>query len=348
MTHSIALQFEDDVTHFIACTEDETVADAAYRHGISIPLDCRDGACGTCKSFCEQGRYDGGNYIEDALTDDEARQGFVLPCRMRAKTDCVIRVPASSTACKLRRSTLRGRLAAVDRASDTTLTFSIAVDPSIKIDFLPGQYARIQVPGTSESRAYSFSSSPGNHNASFLIRDVPNGKMSTYLRQFARVGEPVTFDGPYGAFYLRKIERPLLMLAGGTGLAPFLSMLNSMVAEELLHGDGDQRVKHHSIRLIYGVTRDDDLVGLEQLDRLTEQLPQFGYVTCVADSGSAHPLKGYVTQHITSENLHEGDVDIYVCGPPPMVGAVRNWLSEKGVKPENFFFEKFARATAMS
>ena len=62
----------------------ETVADAAYRQGINIPLDCRDGACGTCKCFCEAGRYDlGEDYIEDALSSDEAEQGFVLTCQMK-------------------------------------------------------------------------------------------------------------------------------------------------------------------------------------------------------------------------------------------------------------------------
>ena len=51
MTHQIALTFEDGVTRFIECRDGETVADASYRAGINIPLDCRDGACGTCKSF---------------------------------------------------------------------------------------------------------------------------------------------------------------------------------------------------------------------------------------------------------------------------------------------------------
>ena len=83
MTHSIAFNFEDGVTRFIDANAGETVADAAYRQGINIPLDCRDGACGTCKCFAEAGRYDlGEEYIEDALSSDEAEQGFVLTCQM--------------------------------------------------------------------------------------------------------------------------------------------------------------------------------------------------------------------------------------------------------------------------
>ena len=77
MTHQIALQFEDGVTRFIDAKATETVADAAYRQGVNLPLDCRDGACGTCKCFAESGRYEMGDYIDDALSDTEARDGFL-------------------------------------------------------------------------------------------------------------------------------------------------------------------------------------------------------------------------------------------------------------------------------
>ena len=70
MSHQIALTFEDGVTRFIECRDNETVADASYRSRINIPLDCRDGVCGTCKSFCESGRYELGEYIVDeAMTE---------------------------------------------------------------------------------------------------------------------------------------------------------------------------------------------------------------------------------------------------------------------------------------
>ncbi len=101
MNHRIALNFEDGVTRFIDAEPGETVADAAYRQGINIPLDCRDGACGTCKCLAEAGRYDlGQDYIDDALTEEEAERGYVLTCQMRAQSDCVVRVPASSPVCK--------------------------------------------------------------------------------------------------------------------------------------------------------------------------------------------------------------------------------------------------------
>src|SRR5438445_13622036 len=100
MNHQVALSFEDGVTRFITCAADQTVADASYRQRINIPLDCRDGACGTCKAFCESGEYDGGTYIEDALSSDESAAGYVLPCSMKPKSDLVLRIAGTSAAAK--------------------------------------------------------------------------------------------------------------------------------------------------------------------------------------------------------------------------------------------------------
>lgn len=77
MSYNIALNFEDGVTRFINCNEGETVLDAAYRNQINLPMDCSDGVCGTCKGACQQGSYElGDDYIEEALTEDEAEQGM--------------------------------------------------------------------------------------------------------------------------------------------------------------------------------------------------------------------------------------------------------------------------------
>lgn len=333
MGHRIALNFEDDVTRFIDCAAGETVAEASYRVGINIPLDCRDGACGTCKGFCESGAYDGGDYIDEALTGDEAAQGYVLPCQMRPRSDCVVRIAAASTLCKTRGASFQARIGAVTRLSASTLGVSLQLDPAAPPPgFLPGQYVNIRVPGTDHSRSYSFSSAPGSAEASFLMRDIPQGLMSTWLRETAVPGAEIEFTGPIGAFYLRDIRRPLLFLAGGTGLAPFLSMLGRIV----------ETGSDHPIHLVYGVTSDADLVEVERLERFAAQVPGFSFACCVAAPDSTHPRKGYVTAHIAAEHLHGGEVDIYLCGPPPMVEAVRADLRDRGVTPANFYTEKFA------
>lgn len=334
MGHTIALQFEDGVTRFISCNPNEKLSDAAYRQKVNIPLDCRDGACGTCRGHCESGQYDMSpdSYIEDALDDKDAAAGYVLACQMRPTSDCVVRIPATAAACKTGVADFPGKIAAVEHLSASTIRFSVALDAPDQLDFLPGQYVNVSVPGAGQTRSYSFSSAPGAAHASFVVRNVPNGLMSTYLGTQARPGQPISFSGPYGSFYLRPVRRPLLMLAGGTGIAPFLSMLDVLAAQGF----------NQPVRLVYAVTNDHDLVGIDQLERIAMNHPQFQYVTTVAAASSSHPRKGYATAHVEPGWMHGGDVDVYLCGPAPMVEAVRDWLDGTGIKPASFHFEKFS------
>ncbi|UXJ54975.1 benzoate 1,2-dioxygenase electron transfer component BenC [Pseudomonas citronellolis] len=337
MSYSIALNFEDGVTRFIDANPDETVADAAYRQGVNIPLDCRDGACGTCKCFAEAGRYDlGQDYIEDALSEEEAGQGYVLTCQMRAESDCVVRVPASSDVCKTQQSSYQAAISEVRQLSESTIALSVKGESLSKLAFLPGQYVNLQVPGSGQSRAYSFSSLQKGGEVSFLIRNVPGGLMSSFLTSLAKAGDSLELAGPLGSFYLRDIRRPLLLLAGGTGLAPFTAMLEKIA----------EQGSEHPLHLIYGVTNDFDLVELDKLEAFAARIPNFSFSACVANPESSYPHKGYVTQHITPAHLNEGEVDIYLCGPPPMVEAVSAYIREQGITPANFYYEKFAASAA--
>lgn len=335
MSYQIALNFEDGVTRFIEATGQETVADAAYRQGINIPLDCRDGACRTCKCKAESGHYDlGDNFIEDALSEDEIAEGYVLTCQMRAESDCVIRIPASSQLCKTEQASFEAAISDVRQLSVSTIALSIKGEALSRLAFLPGQYVNLKVPGSEQSRAYSFSSLQKDGEVSFLIRNVPGGLMSSFLTNLAKAGDNLSLAGPLGSFYLRPIQRPLLLLAGGTGLAPFTAMLEKIA----------EQGSEHPLHLIYGVTNDFDLVELDRLQALAARIPNFTYSACVANPDSQYPQKGYVTQHIEPRHLNDGDVDVYLCGPPPMVEAVSQYVREQGITPANFYYEKFAAA----
>ena len=141
----------------------------------------------------------------------------------------------------------------------------------------------IQVPGTDQTRSFSFSSGPGADEVGFLIRNTTDGVLTTYLRDRAKVGDRIEFNGPLGSFYLREINRPVLFLAGGTGLAPFLSMLHK------IEQDGGSE---HPIHLIFGVTNDPDLVAIDELEGYAERLPNFTFTCMVAAEDSSYPNKG--------------------------------------------------------
>ncbi|MEU4452703.1 benzoate 1,2-dioxygenase electron transfer component BenC [Nocardioides sp. NPDC023903] len=333
-THQVALSFEDGVTRFITVREDQTVADASYRQRINIPLDCRDGACGTCKALCESGEYDGGTYIEDALSEAEAAEGYALPCSMKPRSDLALQIATTSEVAKTGAASYTGTVVGLYRLSPTTVELAIDIPNRGELAFLPGQYVNIAVPGTEVTRSYSFANAPHEERLVFLVKLTPGGAMSTWLTERAAVGDEVTFTGPNGSFFLREARRPVLMLAGGTGLAPVLSMLRQLEVDGCDRGG----------RLVYGVSTDDDLVKLDEVGELVSRLPGFSWDHCVSDPASTAANKGYVMSLIGDDDLHDGDVAIYLCGPPPMVEAVRTHVAGAGIQPTGFYYEKFALA----
>ncbi|MFW0795762.1 benzoate 1,2-dioxygenase electron transfer component BenC [Gordonia sp. CPCC 205515] len=341
-THQIALAFEDGVTRFVTCREDQTVADASYRQRINIPLDCRDGACGTCKAFCESGDYDGGTYIEDALSEDESASGYALPCCMKPKSDLVLQIAATSDIAKTQAATFTGTIVDLDRLSESTMRLGVKIPNRGDLAFLPGQYVNIAVPDTDDgqgeflTRSYSFANGPHEEQLVFLVKLTPGGAMSTYLTERASKGESITFTGPHGSFFLREAIRPVLLLAGGTGLAPILSMLRKM------HDDNSNRKVH----LVYGVSTDTDLVALDEIEYFARELRGFTWDHCVSDPNSAAANKGYVMSLIEPKHLYDGDVAVYLCGPPPMVESVRKHVADAGIEPVGFYYEKFALAAS--
>lgn len=344
MTFRIALNFEDGATRFVDCNDGEKVLDAAYRNQINLPMDCSDGVCGTCKCRCEQGSYDlGDDYIEDALTEEEAAEGLVLTCQMVPSSDCVIQVPVASTACKLASASVEVEVVAVERLSANRTRLSVKAankdNGGGKLpEFLPGQYVNLVVPGgDGAKRSYSFSSPSGAEVATFLIRNVTGGAMGAYLDERAKAGDRMALHGPLGAFYLRAAVRPILMLAGGTGVAPMLAMLETLAQA----GTGGQPV-----HLVYGVHSAEDLVELERLEALKAKLPGFTFLATCSDPETAYPVKGHVDEQIIVGDLKGGDVDVYVCGPPGMVEAVRERIAALGAAPANFYLEKFIPSQA--
>ena len=334
MAHKIALYFEDGQTRFVEALPGDRIADAAYRAGVNIPLDCREGACGTCKAHLDAGTVQMEDFVEDALSPQEEAAGQILTCKATPLSDCVVRIPALSTVCCAKPpEPIAAQIAALEAISNSCFTLVIEGDALGKLDFLPGQYANITVPGATEHRAYSFSSlvDRTRNRVEFLIRRVPNGLMSDYLAERAKIGDVITLRGPLGSFYLRPVVRPVLMLAGGTGLAPFLAMLELLSAQ----------AGSHPIHLVYGVNRESDLVAVDKLEAFAQSLPNFSFMTCLATPDKQCVNTGFVSDFLEAKHFHGGNVDIYLCGPPPMVEAVERVIGERGITPANIHYEKF-------
>ncbi|SER87229.1 benzoate 1,2-dioxygenase electron transfer component BenC [Corynebacterium cystitidis] len=328
----VALAFEDGVTRFIEIEEDQTITDAAYKARINIPFDCRDGACGTCKAFCESGEYEEGDYIDDALTEDEADEGYILCCQTYPIDDMVVNIATTSAAAKTGAGTMIGHIVELEQLSKSTIKFAVHIEDRDQLYYLPGQYMNIAPPNADFHRSYSFSSGPSDDIVTFLVKNTPGGKMSTYLTEEAKVGDRLNLTGPMGSFFLREPFSPILLLAGGTGLAPILAILEKLAEDPDLT---------QPVRLIYGATFNHDIVEVDRLNQYKDILADFDWFSVVSGEGEEHDRTGYVTDHIAEEYLHGGDVDVYLCGPPAMVEAVRTFFRDLDAPPQNFYYEKF-------
>ncbi|WP_348811475.1 benzoate 1,2-dioxygenase electron transfer component BenC [Flavobacterium maritimum] len=326
----IALNFEDGVTRFIDSLPNETVAETAYRVGINIPLDCADGACGTCKCKMRSGSFDAGDYIEEALSDEEAAAGFALACQVRPESDLVVDILASSAACKVKSTAVTTVIKELNKLSSEIYQLKLQASDNSSFEFLPGQYVNIEVPGTALTRSYSFSSQPGTTEGEFLIKLVPGGLMSSYLKDLATEGTELNIVTPLGSFYLRDVQRELIFIAGGTGIAPFMAMLEKLKAEN----------NTTPVHLFYGATTGENVVELERLKAFSEIMP-LQIFTCTSDEAAEGHDKGFVTQWINKDILGETAYDIYICGPNAMVEAVKTTLQKEDINHVNFYMEKF-------
>jgi benzoate/toluate 1,2-dioxygenase reductase subunit len=336
----ITLIFEDGRSIGLQASSEETIYAAALRNKLRLESDCLEGACATCKGLCSSGEYRLGDYSEDALSDEEAAARQVLTCQMRASSDCVIELPYASTQALGKAGVPVQRLAMPVTGLETVaegvvrLTLGAAEAGAAAMQFLPGQYVHLQVPGSEAQRSYSFSNAPVMAGAAagsmeFYIKLLPSGEMSDYLRQRAAVGDRINMSGPFGRFYLRPPQRPILMVAGGTGLAPMLSMLRSLLA---------QQQALPPIHLLYGAASSAEFCDGNSLQDLMDQgLPLTVQRIAVGDG----PGQGHVTSLLRPELLHANGSDVYLCGPPPMIEAAQSWLRAQGVPATQVYAEKF-------
>ncbi|MFG0753853.1 anthranilate 1,2-dioxygenase electron transfer component AntC [Pseudomonas sp. TYF_14] len=338
MAHKIAFSFSDGKTLFCSTNGNESVLDAALRNGIKIPLDCREGVCGTCQGRCDSGVYTQDYVDEDTLSEADLAERKVLTCQTRIQSDAAFSFNFDSTLCSAAGTKLvQGNVCKIEKISAGTAILHIdASSAGLDLDYLPGQYARIHVPGTDDWRSYSFASASGSNVLQFLVRLLPDGVMSNYLRDRCTVGDQIEFEAPLGTFYLRQIDRPLIMIAGGTGLSAFLGMLDSIAAK---------RAETPPIELFYGVRHAADICEVERLESFAASIPGFSFQVIVSDPEPTWTGKiGYISGHLDTNKVRDYAHDIYICGPPPMVESIKAWQVEHDLNTSSLYLEKFTES----
>lgn len=333
--HDVTLVFEDGRSVRLQADEAETIYLTCLRNKVRIQTDCLEGACATCKAHCVQGEYRLDDHSEEALSRDEAAQRQVLTCQMHALSDCVIEFPyESKIALKTEPKSWSCRVVSADMVSSAVCRLVLEPEGGAQaIGFLPGQYVHLSIPRTDQQRDYSFAGAPHvTDHFTFYIKVLEQGAMSDYAAQRARPGDSITMTGPFGRFYLRPPTRPILMVAGGTGLAPMLCMLDHIV---------QTGATAQPVRLLIGANTPAELFARDQVAAYRGQGLKLDVAwAVVAATAGWDGATGHVTA-LLREELLAGDPDVYLCGPPPMIEAGQAWLAAHGVDPKRTHTEKF-------
>lgn len=337
-THQVTIITEDNESLTFDCRADEDVITAAVRQDIFLMSSCREGGCATCKGLCVEGDYVTGKVSSQALPSQEEEEGYVLLCRCYPSTDIEVEVPYVYERISFSPEGLafEAEVVELSQISINVVKFRVRrVGDDKTIKFESGQFFDIEIPGTTITRSYSPANiSNKTGDLEFLIRIVDGGKFSEYLKKDAKVGQRITLKGPSGVFGLKDNGfTPRYFVAGGTGLAPILSMVRHMQE----WGEPQKAV------IYFGVNTEAEIFHLAELDALAASMPNLELRNCVWKcSDDWHCEKGSVVD-ILRRDLQETGAkpDLYLCGPPGMVDATFAVCAEVGIPKEKIYLEKF-------
>jgi benzoate/toluate 1,2-dioxygenase reductase subunit len=334
----VTLIFADGERRRFETASDEPIIGAARRAGVVLASDCEIGDCQTCRAHLRSGRVVFDEYALISLSEAEIARGAVLTCVSWAQEDVEIEVPYARSALIVEKKHAM-TVKAVEMLSPTTARLCGVLPQNSAFTFHPGQYVNLRVPGTEALRSYSMASDPTNpDHLEFHIRLLPEGRMSNFIRRGDIIGSPIEIAGPKGVFYLRESDAPVLMIAGGTGLAPMMSMLHALASS-------DRAAR--PILLCFGVNRPNDLYGLSQLQSFTARMPNLHVrMAMVEPDASWNWHKGFVTDLVTAVDVTE-ETQIYLCGPPPMIAAARKRVASFGAADDAVFAEEFVPSGAV-
>lgn len=305
---------------------------------IFIPSAC--GGRGTC-GFCKCKVLDGGGALLPTetpfLTKEEQADNIRLSCQVKIREDIKIEIPEDLF-------NVREFQSVCSEIEDLTYDmkrFRFELKEPATIKFVAGQYVQLRCPkykGNNEEiyRAYSIASDPKENNyIDLIIRRVPNGICTTWCFDFLKEGDPVKLNGPYGDFRMSETEAPMVFVAGGSGMAPFVSILSQM------RNTGSKR----QAKYFYGGNTTKDQCMADEMKAFEEALEGFEFIPVVAnpeENSGWNGQTGLVTESVLCAykdlSGHEG----YLCGSPGMIDAAVKVFKELGMLEENIYYDKFS------
>lgn len=331
----VRLRFRDGVERAIEAAPGESVLAAAIRAGVPLVHQCESGSCGTCMARLVDGDATGLPGRALALLASEIRDGWRLTCSVAAAGDCAFELDYPSTLLDgPQPAVMPATVTALDWVAKTVARLELAVDTA-GFAFEPGQYVRIRVPGSDAWRSYSMATTAKElPTMQFLIRRLDGGAMSSWLQDGCAPGAAVEIEGPLGSFGLSPAKGPVLMVAGGTGLAPMLAMLDHVRTRP-----GPKP----PVLLCFGCTAEDDLFYLDEIELRRFWMPSLKTRVALMrpPAGAFDGAVGTAVSLIDDADLARPGLTAYLCGPPPMIEAARERLVAGGVPAESIRAEHF-------
>ena len=321
----------------VEVTGGDTLLGSLMDEGIFIPSAC--GGQGTC-SYCKVKILEGGGPVapteEPLLTAEEIAADIRISCQCKVRNDLRIEIPEELFSVRRFGGT-------IERIRDLTYDIKelrIRLSDGEAIEFVPGQYVQLQAApygGVRESvyRAYSMSNPPSDDRAvETIIRLVPGGICTTWVFTVLTEGQEVSFTGPYGHFRLTGGDREMIWIAGGSGMAPFWSMLRHMKEANIAR----------RCTYFFGAVRKRDLFLLDELRRMERELDWFTFVPALSNPAPDDEWDGQtglITEVVDRGIDTLAGKEVYLCGSPGMIDAAVGIIRRKDVDESMIFFDKF-------
>lgn len=308
----------------------ETVLKAALREGIDFPHNCRVGGCAACKCKLVSGNVKELTDTGYLLSQEELDQGFILACQSVPRNDIRVEVDLNW---RLSRRRIKGRIVGQEKLTHSITRLVVQLDE--RLPYKAGQFAELCLDCLPDTpRYYSFATSVQlDDRVSFYVRHVPGGLFSSIIWHHNLLDQGIQLEGPIGDFYLRNAEAPLLLIAGGSGLAPIIALLQEALA------NGVSR----STTLLFGAREECDLYALDEISLIASQWPgAFRFVPVLSDAPvntSWQGARGLVTNKV-AEMLEPG-AHAYLCGPPAMIDSAVDLLRQQGVASQHIHTDRF-------